>query len=149
MKEKNSEKSEKIHALPCYIGNQDRRESVRFGGARSSSNSSRLRTKLLPLYRSQKLVMAGGAMAPYGPQIPPALVIGNMANPGLGPLVSPQIVASLIVTIRQCRTQPIQSVYFGIRCYAGPLELGSQGGGDCMFKWVLCGNLKPTPSVTV
>jgi hypothetical protein len=65
-------------------------------------------------------------MAPYGPQIPPALVIGNMANPGLGPLVSPQIVASLIVTIRQCRTQPIQSVYFGIRCYAGPSEPGSQ-----------------------
>ena len=72
--------------------------------------------------------MAGEEWPLLAPQIPSALVIGNMANPGLGPLVSPQIVASLIVTIRQCRTQPIQSVYFGIRCYAGPLELGFQGG---------------------
>ena len=83
-------------------------------------------------------MMAGGQWPGEGqwplmaPQITPALVIGNMANPGLGPLVSPQIVASLIVTIRQCRTQPIQSVYFGIRCYAGPLELGSQGRGDAL-----------------
>ena len=29
------------------------------------------------------------------------------------------------------------------------VSFGREGGGHCVFKWILCGHLKPTPSATI